>query len=193
MEGALKIPWVKFVWGFMNDLGHPDYFTNPSAMLVTSRKALKKEGLQLLDTIRLAGEIQKPSVKQHQLTLTTLGMEPYLSFAPGGFDRFLLTRFRLGNVHRLMTFPTMNDWSRNLPPCPCDKCSAQSTIHIVLFCKCYIELRKVWIIPLLKYRGLRQCRPALITLQLLENKHIAWRIAMFLKRVLQQRKSMLIG
>lgn len=160
-------------------MGKPEYFTSPNSIILVSRKELRKEAITYLESLRLAREIVKPSVLQHQLILITFSLQPNLIYELSAYDRFLLTRFRLGIIHRLVSFPVLNDWSSVLQTCPCDDQSSQSSIHTVLFCKLYGEIRKFWIVPILRYWGLRQCRPAFMKLQRLENVHVAWRLSMF--------------
>lgn len=92
----------------------------------------------------------------------------------------------------LVSFSTLNDWSKTLSKCPCDEMSLQSTLHVDLFCKFYIVHRRMWIKPILKLWGLRQCHPAFLALQMLESECFSRPIAQFLKSTIKARKDICI-
>lgn len=180
LHQAKRIPWLAYIKNFMQDLDHSAFFDNPETLSCLTRR----------ESIRLSSNIMKPSVRTNQLLLTKAGIQPYLLFTHGNYDRLLLTRLRLGNFHNLVTFPQPNDWSHFLCPCPCDDTAVQSTIHIIFFCKFYILFRKMWILPHLKLQGLRLCRPAFIKLLFLDDEIVTDHIAKYLKGVVRIRKTM---
>ncbi|KAJ1217697.1 hypothetical protein NDU88_005288, partial [Pleurodeles waltl] len=135
-------------------------------------------------------ESKKPNVIHNQIILSTEAIQPYLMSVINPRHRFVLTRLRLDTFHRLVTFPTMNDWSTTLKACPCDAKSLQTTIHVVLFCKLYAKQRKRLVAPLLRLINLPQCRTAYASLQVLSSIEICGTLANFLCSVLSTRKRM---
>lgn len=174
----------------MMDLGQPEFFLNPSLICSIPRKTFKKWCMTHLEEIRHASEVLKPTVQTNQLILSTTLMQPYLTYHITRYDRFVLTHLRQYVFYRSVSFPMTNDWTKNLANCPCDGSPPQSTIHVVLFCKYYPGQRKRWILPILRILGLRQCRPAYLALQILDNECFTRNIALFLKSVIKHRKKL---
>lgn len=183
-------PWLGFIKHMANENGKPEYYEVPESMVPISRRALKIECLTYLENKRWNKEREKITVMDNQLMLSCLGLQPYLIKVQGSYDRMLLTCLHLGILHRMITFPEVNDWSRNLLPCPCDDMSNQSLIYPILFFKCYTLPRKRFLIPIFKNLGLRQCRIAYLKLQSLENEMIMAAVSSFLRSVIRSKKTM---
>lgn len=79
-----------------------------------------------------------------------IGIQPYLVFIANVQHRFYLTRLRLNTLHYLFAFPKRGKWCANLPKCPCDGRSTQSTLLLLLFCNFYKESRKSFLRPIFR-------------------------------------------
>lgn len=133
LHRVFSIPWLNYIRNFMTDIGHPEYFARPDSIVSISKKTLKVDCLAHLQSNRLSLEIVKPSVLENQMLMSWHGLQPYLVYVSGSYDRMLLTHFCLGSFHRLTSFPVTDVWSKNLDVCPCDDLSQQSMMHILLF------------------------------------------------------------
>ena len=82
--------------------------------------------------------------------LTHEGLQPYLYLSRFPYHQLLHVRLRLDYLPLMAGFPSGCFNLFDLPICPCDKVSKQSTVHILFFCHFYKDLRKLYVVPILQ-------------------------------------------
>lgn len=180
LDKASCVPWLAYVKSMFGKIEHPDLFNSPERIKKEDVKWIKSHFLNILMMEREELELKKPLVRAHFLTLTSLSIEPHLRLVTKPFHRWLLTRFCFNLIH--LTLGTSPGWGKpeNLGPCQCDNFSPQDTMHFIMFCEYYSDIRKKFLLPFLRDKGSLQVRPALLYLQMLSNTRDIFHIASFL-------------
>lgn len=105
------------------------------------------------------------------------GQFSYLTAVTNSRHRFILLRFRLNRIPCMLGHPSAIFSLQALPPCPCDGVSSQSDIHILFFCKFYLELRKRFNLPTMRKHNFRQCSLGMSFLKMLPDHYVCYCVA----------------
>lgn len=117
-----------------------------------------------------------------------MGIQPYLFMVRNTQQRFYLTRLRFGTLHFLIAFPKMGEWCRKLLNCPCDGKSRQSTLHFLLFCNFYRDIRKFVLKPLFLANTCYHYKQAFNFIHRLESVKIMNAVISFIQMSIRRRK-----
>lgn len=69
LDGAVHIRWLEYIKNFVYNLGHPEYFLDPSTLCEVQRKDFKFSCLDYLEEKRKSVELKKLTVQAHQLSV----------------------------------------------------------------------------------------------------------------------------
>ena len=87
----------------------------------------------------------------------------------------------------MVSFPENCNTFSELPSCPCDGFSSESTLYLLFFSSFYSDLRKYYILPIAKDLNIHWCRPALLFLQQLPTPFVCCSVDNFIWKMLKIR------
>lgn len=137
-----KISWLNYIYDILKECNLAANFKIPEAIQYFTRRELKKRLFENRATSRDMAQSTKTCITSYLEGPLFPGIQPYLIFTTNIQYRFYFTRLRLNTLHYQVAFPKMGKWSVNLPKCPCDGRSPQTTVHFLLFCHFYRDIRK---------------------------------------------------